>query len=91
MIPAIWPGDVLSLSPATETSNAKGSVVLFIREGRLFAHRMVGRLGGRSITRGDADRQIGWQPVPLINEGLLLGLNRLWHSLPACSPINFIA
>ncbi len=54
MIPAIWPGDVLKVSPSTQTSIAEGSIVLFIRNGRLFAHRVVARVGVHLITRGDA-------------------------------------
>jgi signal peptidase I len=54
MIPAIWPGDVLKVSPSTEPPIAKGNIVLSIRGGRLFAHRVVGRVGAQLITRGDA-------------------------------------
>jgi len=54
MIPAIWPGDVLKVSPLTKTSIAEGRIVLFIRDGRLFAHRVVARCGPQLITRGDA-------------------------------------
>lgn len=54
MLPAVWPGDVLRVRASAETSPSKGSVVLFLRNGRLFAHRVVGRYGGQLITRGDA-------------------------------------
>lgn len=54
MLPAIWPGDVLLVSPSDETSLNTGKVVLFLRDGRLFAHRVVASSGEKLITRGDA-------------------------------------
>jgi signal peptidase len=54
MLPAIWPGDVLLVRPLGDTHFAKGNIVLFLRDGRLFAHRVVDRSGDRLITRGDA-------------------------------------
>jgi signal peptidase I len=59
MIPALWPGDELLVTPlAAERSPAPGEIVLFMRDGRLFAHRVVAAVGdvpaGHLITRGDA-------------------------------------
>lgn len=54
MLPAIWPGDVLLVSSAFEAPLTVGRIVFFLRDGRLFAHRMVGRNGEQPITRGDA-------------------------------------
>jgi signal peptidase I len=54
MLPAVWPGDILRVRPAAEVSPGKGSVVLFLREGRLCAHRVVGRSSAQLITCGDA-------------------------------------
>src|SRR5215472_5701874 len=54
MLPAIWPGDVLLVRPLGDTDFAKGNIVLFLRNGRLFAHRVVDRSDDRLITRGDA-------------------------------------
>jgi signal peptidase I len=52
MLPAIWPGEVLAVEQPRSTSI--GDIVLFMREGRLFAHRVVERGNGQLITRGDA-------------------------------------
>ena len=58
MLPSIWPGDALTVRPLRDATASEGQVILFTREGRLFAHRVVGRLEGASstqlITRGDA-------------------------------------
>ncbi len=59
MVPAIWPGDRIEVSPAGDAPVAEGQVALFSRDGRLFAHRIVrivGSLAGAAqfITRGDA-------------------------------------
>lgn len=54
MLPSIWPGDVLIVSPLSEATPATGEVVLFLRNGRLFAHRVTARSGNQLITRGDA-------------------------------------
>ena len=54
MIPALWPGAVALVQPLTGAAPGRGNVVLFLRQERLFAHRVVNRRGGRLITRGDA-------------------------------------
>jgi signal peptidase len=58
MLPSIWPGDALTVRPLRDAPASEGQVILFTREGRLFAHRVVGRLESASstqlITRGDA-------------------------------------
>ncbi len=54
MIPAIWPGDILEVEPANAASMREGSIAVFSREGRLFAHRVV-RAGATNLTtRGDS-------------------------------------
>src|SRR5271170_4820695 len=54
MLPAIWPRDILRVRPSVEIPPNQGSVVLFLRDGRLFAHRVVGRDGAQLITCGDS-------------------------------------
>lgn len=54
MLPAIRPGDVLAIERCTVHDTRPGEVVLFSREGRLFAHRLVSRSGECLITRGDS-------------------------------------
>ncbi len=58
MLPSVWPGDVLLAHRRDIGQISTGDVVLFIREGRLIAHRVVSRTGDPVnpclITRGDA-------------------------------------
>jgi hypothetical protein len=53
MLPAIWPGDILSILPCEIAEAAPGDIVLFMRQGRLFAHRVVSNASGYLVTRGD--------------------------------------
>jgi signal peptidase I len=57
MVPSILPGDLISIQCASMSQISPGEVVLFEREGRLFAHRVMGSAGGPDtphlITRGD--------------------------------------
>lgn len=54
MLPAIRPGDLVSVRRCGPAQASIGDVVLFQRDGRLFAHRVV-RLEAESlVTRGDA-------------------------------------
>jgi signal peptidase len=57
MMPAIRPGDLLSIGHVDIRETSPGEIVLFARGGRLFAHRIVDRgCGSRDpylVTRGD--------------------------------------
>lgn len=52
MLPAIWPGDVLSIQSDAATEALPGDIVLSRRDGRLVAHRVV--------ERTIRDRQVKW-------------------------------
>lgn len=52
MRPAIRSGDVVSLTPATDLR--PGQVAAFVRDGRLFTHRVLASVGDTVRTRGDA-------------------------------------
>jgi signal peptidase I len=54
MAPAIQPGDLLHIERARPRDLRPGDVILFERDGRLFAHRVVRWHRRRLITRGDA-------------------------------------
>ena len=65
MVPAIFPGDVVSVRRASVEEISVGEVVLYSRGGRLFVHRVVDRTSAatadcskelRLITRGDRMR-----------------------------------
>ena len=57
MVPSILPGDLISIQRAGLSEISIGEIVLYSREGRLFAHRVVARAGSPAlpllITRGD--------------------------------------
>lgn len=58
MLPALWPGDILTIRQINLPEATPGQIVLYLRAGRLFAHRVLecGQRGGAAvlITRGDA-------------------------------------
>ncbi len=57
MLPSIFPGDILIINRRDEGAR-DGDIVLVGRQGRLFAHRLVGKDGGTKpkciTTRGDS-------------------------------------
>jgi signal peptidase I len=57
MVPAVLPGDLISVQRVQLSEISPGEIVLYSREGRLFAHRVVACAGShadpRLITRGD--------------------------------------
>lgn len=54
MLPAIWPGDILTVRAADAGGVKPGEIVLCSRDDRFVIHRVVENRGGRLITRGDA-------------------------------------
>jgi hypothetical protein len=57
MVPSIHPGDLVSVQRAGLSEISPGEIALYLREGRLFAHRVVARAGSAEqpllIMRGD--------------------------------------
>jgi len=53
MFPAVRPGDVLTIQPLGGSPVESGQIILWVRAGRLFAHRVIGFKNGRPITQGD--------------------------------------
>jgi Peptidase S24-like len=58
MLPAVWPGDLLTIQRVVYDEIASGDIVLVLRDDRFCIHRLVGWQLGRdcllSVTRGDA-------------------------------------
>ncbi len=58
MLPALWPGDLLTIESASFSSIRSGDLTFYSRDGRFFVHRLIRkkREAGRDvlITRGDA-------------------------------------
>jgi len=73
MIPSIYPGDLLTVRSHTIADARQGQIVLALREGRFWAHRIIRkwRDGNRVVlaTRGDALAQ----EDPSLDENQLLG------------------
>jgi signal peptidase I len=73
MVPFILPGDLISVRRSDPVEISNGEIVLYAREGRMFAHRVVGRAGGPDdallITRGDLLRRCD----PPVSSSELLG------------------
>lgn len=80
MAPSIRPGDILFIVRAELAQVAPGRVALFMREGRLFVHRVIGKQGAGSeqllITKGDTlvDRD-----APISNADLLGRVERIYR------------
>jgi signal peptidase I len=53
MLPAIWPGDVLTAQRTVVAALRPGQIVLCRRQDQLVAHRIIGAAYGQLITRGD--------------------------------------
>jgi signal peptidase I len=73
MLPVVWPGDTLVIEHVNSAAVSEGDIVLFGRDRRLFAHRVVKKhsTAGDSqiLTRGDALLQ----PDPPVSDSDLLG------------------
>jgi hypothetical protein len=53
MLPALRPDDVLLVRHCRSEEAGPGDIVLYIRQRRLFAHRVTSRTGARLVTQGD--------------------------------------
>jgi signal peptidase I len=71
MLPAVWPGDTLTIERAENETVSEGDIVLCARDRRFSAHRVVrkGEADFAILTRGDAMPQ----PDPPVPSGDLLG------------------
>jgi hypothetical protein len=72
MLPTLWPGDVLTIQCRNFDQVESGDVVLFLRDGRLFVHRILSKSrleDGFLVTRGDCMPQAD----PSVRPGDLLG------------------
>ena len=54
MIPAIWPGDVITVCRCEITELQPGQIVLYRRKGKLVVHRVTCVRGDLLTTRGDS-------------------------------------
>lgn len=72
MMPAIFPGDLISVQKAEVCEISRGEIVLWTRDGRLFIHRVAAHAGDSVrpllITRGD---RLGYNDPPVSSAELL--------------------
>lgn len=68
MLPAVRPNDVLLIRHCRSEATGPGDIVLYIRQRRLFAHRVISRSGSRLVTQGDG---IAEPDVPVTANELL--------------------
>lgn len=69
MLPALRPGDVLQVRHCRMDAPGPGDIVLYIRQRRLFAHRVISRSGTSLLTQGDGIAE----PDPPVTADELLG------------------
>ena len=54
MLPALWPGDVVDIVSCSREDIRPGEIVLALRSGRLFLHRLVAFQPSGFVLRGDS-------------------------------------
>jgi len=54
MIPALWPGDLVTIRSTPSSELSRGDIVLFFRDRRFFVHRVLDVSAGSLLTRGDS-------------------------------------
>jgi len=68
MLPAVWPGDILTVRRRAITDLLPGQIVLCYRNQGFIAHRLVIKRGDCIITRGDA---LSHEDCPFQNDEVL--------------------
>ena len=54
MLPAIWPGDVLTIRRCPMREVRCGDVAVFVRDDRVFVHRIIAHHDSYLVTQGDS-------------------------------------
>lgn len=54
MLPSLWPGDVAEIQACSVTDAGPGDIVLAMRDGRFFLHRLGVACDGGFVARGDS-------------------------------------
>ena len=89
MVPALWPGDELLVRALGLAEPSPGDLLLFVHDGRLCTHRLVGQVeeagAPRLITRGDA--ALRCDPPKSSEEilGAVVSVFRDGHQVPIAS------
>ena len=54
MLPSVWPGDIVTICSQEASAVRPLDIVAFMRDGRIYVHRAIGKTGQVLVTRGDA-------------------------------------
>ena len=93
MLPAVWPGDILTVNRNSPEDLIPGQIVLCYRNDSLVAHRLISRTGNHLITRGDAlpccdapfrDDEILGQVVSILRNGRRIDPSPAWWHAAGC-------
>jgi signal peptidase len=81
MLPAVWPGDVITVKSCTVSDLQPGGILLYRRDGRLTAHRVESISGERVITKGDSQASV--DPPVMASElvGQVVSISRAGRSI----------
>ena len=94
MAPAIRPGDLLSVEAAKLEQVSPGEIVVFAREGRLIAHRLVAKTettGERYlVTRGDRTRRNDFLVSSAELVGRVTSIERGGSPIHACTRLSLM-
>ncbi len=87
MMPAVWPGDILTVRREDIAAIERGQIVLFMRHGSLFAHRITRKIsdGERvwAVTRGD---RLSQDDLPISDNELLGVVTAIVRGTQAMTP-----
>ena len=93
MLPAVWPGDLVTVSRCGGDELCAGQILLCFRDGALVAHRLVRKSGDQFLTRGDSlsnfDRpfredEILGRVVTIVRDGRQVDPNPAWWHGVVC-------
>lgn len=90
MLPAVWPGDILTVRRKSAAEMLPGQIVLCYRNHGFVAHRLVAKCGDGFVTRGDSlpyedrpfrDDEVLGEVVSILREGRPVDPSPAWwHS-----------
>lgn len=81
MLPAIWPGDVLTISRISPKLLEPDQIVLYRRNGKLTAHRVVEVAHDHFLTRGDCVPSLDPPVTFSAMVGQVVGVSRNGHAV----------
>jgi Peptidase S24-like len=92
MLPTLWPGDLVTVESRQREQVGPGEIVLYMRQGRFFIHRIVSRdLTGDAVllaTRGDCM----FEDDPPVRSSEVLGkVTQIWRSGSAFPPARTVS